>query len=259
MKANTLNICLGHIPFPERFIEHVDVMIAPCVIAGVRSLVVVDDSLFGANGSSLSEYVQLLWLFDNFDAIASDFEFVRVFQYRRFVSRNPIGLPATHAWEPRWISANKLDEHAEVFSRFCTEELFNRPVELPGGMLGQYATAHILTDALNFARFLIEEGILESERAAAFLTDPKLIAGCNSGIFALDSFKKIFATLKRAAAFVYSPNFVMRTGYQRRSVGFLLERLNSFLLFERMRSGASQPNFGHHILISDGPVITRTT
>jgi len=258
MKANTLNICLGHIAFPERFRDHVDLMVAPRVIAGGRRLVVVDDSYFGENGSALSEYVQLLWLFEHFDTVVENFEYVRIFQYRRFVSPDEIGRPSAHPWEPRWIRPKEIGRHRGAFSRSSTVELFNRPVELPGGMIGQYADAHVLTDLLNFSRFLIDNDILNSESVARFLSQARLVSACNNGVFHRHTLKEILATLKRASAFVYAPDFVPRTDYQRRSVGFLLERLNSFLILERTRSGLSEPNFGYHILIGDSPVVSRT-
>lgn len=254
---NTLNICLGHIPFPESFCEHVDLMIAPRLVTGPRRVAVVDDSYFGESGSSLSEYVQLLWLYDHFDAIVSSYEYVRVFQYRRFVARIQFGQPSSAPYA-NWIRADELSQCPNEFSRSCAGELFNRPFQFDGGMLGQYASWHVLVDMLNFSKFLIEEGIFDPLRTAAFLTESKLIPACNMGNFRTATLREILSTLKRAAAFLRSSYFVSRTGSQRRTVGFLLERLNSYLILMRIGAGASEPNFGHHIILSNGPSIPVT-
>ena len=86
---NTLNVCLGHLPFPQTHERHIDLMIAPRLIAGPTRLALVDDSSFGPHGSALSEYVQLLWLLERLDGIAAGCEYVRIFHYRRFVSPEP--------------------------------------------------------------------------------------------------------------------------------------------------------------------------
>jgi hypothetical protein len=62
-------------------------------------------------------------------------------------------------------------------------------------------------------------------------------------------------TLTRGTAFMRSSYFVPRAGYQRRVMGFLLERLTSYLILMRIADRASESNFGHHIIISDDNII----
>jgi|JI8StandDraft_2_1071088.scaffolds.fasta_scaffold35500_2 hypothetical protein len=257
---NTLNVCLGHLPFPQTHERHIDLMIAPRLIAGPTRLALVDDSSFGPHGSALSEYVQLLWLLERLDGIAAGCEYVRIFHYRRFVSPEspPVGQASSNLPWATTIRAEDLDAFASAFSRTCTTELFNTPVQFHGGMLFQYAQSHVLEDMLNFAKFLLEKDILGALDIAEFLAAQIHIPSCNIGTFRIESYKAIFGTLRRAAEFLDSPYFVPRPGYQRRSVGFLLERLNSFLIVKRIQSGASPSSFGHNLVMSDGLVVSGT-
>jgi len=255
--SNTLNICLSHVPLPESLCAHVDLMIAPRLIIGPSRVAVVDDSYFGEFGSSLSEYSQLLWLYDHFDAIVSKYDYIRIFQYRRFVAQNEFGLPCSQPWAKR-IRMDELSQHPNEFSRSCAGELFNRPFHFNGGMLGQYASAHVLEDIFNFSKFLIEESIFDPQRASLFLKEALMIPSGNIGTFRTVTLREILSTLKQAAAFLRSSYFVPRSGYQRRVMGFLLERLTSYLILMRIADCASEPNFGHYIIISNDHIIPNT-
>jgi hypothetical protein len=252
---NTLNICLSHIPLPQSLCAHVDLMIAPRHIIGPPRVAVVDDSYFGEFGSSLSEYSQLLWLYDHFDAIVSKYDYIRIFQYRRFVAQNEFGLPCSQPWAKR-IRVDELSQYSNEFNRSCAGELFNRAIHFNGGMLGQYASAHIREDILNFSKFLIEESIFDPLQASLFLKEALMIPSSNLGTFRKVTLREILSTLKRAAAFLRSNYFVPRPGYQRRVMGFLLERLTSYLILMRIGDRASEPNFGHHMIISNDYIIS---
>ena len=253
-KGNTLNICLGHLPFPGDFHQHVDLMIAPRAVAGPYRVIVVDDNYFGEHGSSLSEYVQLLWLYDNFEKIVGTYDYIRIFHYRRFVARAKIGRPSSHEWA-QWIAKDELLKYSNEFSRHTTRELFNTPHTFSQGVRGQYETAHVLDDFINFSNFLFESGILASKEATSFMTGSTLIPSSSMGTFHNTTLRQILMTLKEAAQFHETNYFVPRAGYQRRVLGFLLERLNSYLILARIQSGLSDANFGHHTILSDGPLI----
>lgn len=257
---NTLNVCLGHLPFPHSHLEYIDLMIAPRLIAGIKQVALVDDSLFGKFGSSLSEYVQLFWLLEHLDEISIGNNYISIFHYRRFVSRiePTVGLPSSNQPWSTAVSEDELKFFKEDFSRINNDELFNKPIQFKGGMIGQYAHAHVLNDFLNFTNFLIDSEILNPIEAAEFLRENIDIPACNIGIYKIDTFKKIFGTLRKASDFIYSNYFTPRTGYQRRSMGFLLERLNSYLILKIIRNNSIKPNFGFNIVISENPSISLT-
>lgn len=250
---NTTNICIGHLPFPHAFNEYIDLMVAPKFIPGINRLLVVEDTSFGLNGHSLSEYGQLIWAMRYIDEIAPHSRYIRVFHYRRFVSRQ---LPpsATSSSNQSWtstISANSLSDYREEFTRQSSGELFNTPVEFPGGIIGQYAEHHLLEDFLRFTEFLLTEHILTSHEAARFLGQPKLIASSSVGLFEKNNLKDMFTLIEKAAQFINAPLFISRDGYQRRTAGFLLERFQSYLIMRRIEAGKSPAMYGHNIVVSE--------
>jgi hypothetical protein len=235
-------------------------MVAPRLIAGAGRLAIVDDGLFGANGSSLSEYVQLLWIMDHLREIASHCAYIRIFHYRRLVAREEpkVGRRSLNLPWATVINEYELGAFDTSFDRISSQELFNTPVRFLGGMIGQYAANHVLEDLLNFASFLMEQGIFDSTETARFLAEEYHIPSCNIGVFTRETYLSIFGVLQRAAQFVNSHRFIARPGYQRRSVGFLLERLHSYIIFRRIEAGASLANFGHNLVISDGTLVSAT-
>lgn len=252
--VNTVNICVGHQPFPVP--GFIDLMISPRPLSALHAAVVADDAAHGPHGSSLSEYSQLLWLYEHFQDVIGGHEFVRIVQYRRFVARRRIGRRTNHDFA-RFVTPAELPAQHADFSRATAHELFNGTCAFRGGMLGQYAGAHVLRDMLSFARFLLEEDILDSAGVATFLTSPVTIPASSIGVFRASTLAALLGELRRAAAFLHSSAFIARTGYQRRVLGFLLERLQAHLLLQYLRSttGAKQ---GHHIMVLDTGVVTVT-
>jgi hypothetical protein len=266
--VNTLNICLGHRAFPDEFQDYVDVMLTPDLVVGPKQVIVVSDLYHGTHGSALSEYSQLLWLYDNFDKVVAGYEYVRVFQYRRFVTREYFGpqsqiVIANIGSHPQvvignWIQPGDLSMYRGDFTRFSSGELVNRPFKFESGMLGQYVESHVfLEDILNFAKYLMERNILTPRSTARFLSASILIPACNMGVFRSSNLRRILGMLRLAAGFLDTEHFIPRTGYQRRSLGFILERFNSFVLQEFIENGTLEANFGLHVLISDGANLDR--
>lgn len=255
---NTFNVCVGHLPFPEKHTHFIDLAIAPNVFSGgAKRKAIVPDELYGANGHSLSEYGQLFWLYNNIDALAPDAEYVNLFQYRRFVSPQPVaGNRASNGGWIITIQEDELDAYAACFSRTHEGPCFNTPVRFPDGVLTQYATQHVLEDMLNFVKYLTEIEMFSPRDAAKFLRSEHIIPACSVGIYDVKTFKKLFAYLERAADFLHSPYFVAREGYQRRSMGFLLERLQSFMILELLGQGA---RFGQNMMLSESQAVTSTT
>jgi hypothetical protein len=235
-------------------------MVSPRIISGVRRLALVEDRLFGPNGSSLSEYAQLLWINENLKSLAGELPYIRIFHYRRFIARDKprTGKASVNLPWATVITDRELIGYDKAFERTTQGELFNTPAQFSGGMLAQYAASHVIEDMMRFCAFLVEKKIITPPVAAIFLRENIHIPSCNLGVFTQDSFRAIFNVLRRAAEFVFSDHFVAREGYQRRSVGFLLERLNSFLILNRIREGLSAGQLGHNIVISETEVVSAT-
>ena len=122
----------------------------------------------------------------------------------------------------------------------------------------QYGAVHVLVDFVNFSKFLFETGVLDSSQVASFLTGTTLIPSSSIGTFQSSTLRQILMTLRDASNFLKSDYFVPREGYQRRVLGYLLERLNSHLILTRIQSGLSESNFGYHTILSRGPSIKVT-
>jgi hypothetical protein len=255
--ANTLNICLGHRPFPEAHADFVDLLVSPNLVGGsIRRKAYLPDEINGPHGHALSEYGQLIWIYRNLDALANGFEYLNVFQYRRFISPTPVDRVKLEV--DSWVTVvteADLPDLAYCFSRAQPGMLFNTPIDVRPSVLSQYAAAHVLSDMLAFVDFLLAENILDDKTVAEFVSTRQAVFSCAIGIYRVDAYRAIFEVLEQAAQFLHSARFVPREGYQRRTVGFLLERLHSFLLLKFLARGA---NFGYNMMISDVPELSTT-
>jgi hypothetical protein len=255
---NTLNICLGHRPFPDDHADFVDLLVSPNIVGGsIRRKAFVPDELNGPHGHALSEYGHLIWIYRNLDALAAGYEYLNVFQYRRFVSPTPV--TGQRVIGDDWVTAipeTGLADLAHCFDRAQHAMLFNTVTDVPDTIAGQYASAHVFSDILAFADFLVAERILDPVTTVEFLGAKSAVFSCAIGVYRVDAYRAIFSVLERAARFLHSPGFTPREGYQRRSVGFLLERLHSFLITKFLSNGGS---FGHNVLISDNPNVSITS
>ena len=256
---NTINICLGHQLFPQKFSHCFDLFLAPMAIPNVKRLVIIPDEIYGSNGHSLSEYAQLIWLYRNLDTVASTYEYIRIFQYRRFISSISInGVQSSNTPWSTTISIDGLENALLNFERNSSAELFNANITINGGVVSQYAETHVLEDFLNFTNYLVEQDILSKLEACQFIRFNRFIPASSMGVFTKATFSLLYSYLERASGFMNSRHFIVRPGYQRRSMGFLLERLNSYLIFLMIDQKKVCQNFGQNIVISDSPFVSAT-
>ena len=256
---NTLNVCLGHKPFPKLWAEHFDIFLSPHPIEDAVFSAVIPDEEYGKNGHSLSEYAQLIWLARNIDFLAPALDYIRIFHYRRFAS--PFKNGGNPSLNGPWITTiqeNELHGYKDAFNRISDGEVFNTRISFDLGILTQYANNHVLEDLLNFTNYLVRNEVMSPADACAFLRTNDFIPACNVGVFSKENFKMIYFFLQKASGFLDSSHFVARDGYQRRSMGFLLERFHSFLLFQLISQGFATPIFGNNIMISETTTVTST-
>ena len=225
-------------------------MLTPTPMVGPKRVIEIADDFFGERGHALSEYAQLLWLEEHLEEITAGHDYIRLFQYRRFVSEMSMGHEEWNkSWT--WISTPRLEEASSDFDRFSGNELFNQIVLLEGGVSFQYAMSHVAEDIVNFAKFLKIRRILNDAEILDFLTSDKLIPACSTGTYKIDTFRVIFRQLRLAAEFLNSEYYNERSGKQRRVGGFLLERLNSYLLIRHIRENSETCKFGQYIMVDD--------
>lgn len=254
--SKILNICVGHKPFPQAYVHYFDYMLSPFPIASEGRVKVVSHYLFGDNGPSLSEYAQIFWLLVNLDHFLNGETHIRTFHYRRFVSDGQTGLgeACSFPWA-KTVREDQLELFSQDFARSGGSEMVNTPCKFPEGILCQYAGVGHLEDLLDFAKFLIKEDILSATDTAQFLRGDVLIPGGSIAVLSVENSRKIHSVLFQASTFINDPNYMARTGYQRRNMGFMLERLNSYLLIKGVNEGSIEPKAGVHMIVSDGPEI----
>lgn len=257
--SKILNICIGHKPFPAPYVHYFDYMLSPFPIASQGRVIVVARDSFGEHGPSLSEYAQLFWLLRNLNEVLRDETHIRVFHYRRFVSDGQTGLGEACGFP--WAKVVKEDQleffHAD-FARTGSGEMVNAPFRFDGGILENYARYHHLEDLLDFAKFLTKENLLSAIEIAQFLRGNILIPGSSIGVLSVENFRWVFSLLARAANFIHDPIYKARAGYQRRNTGFLLERLNSYLLLKGIHEGKIVRKTGNHLIISESARVSAT-
>jgi hypothetical protein len=250
----TVNICIGHQPFPASHARHVDIFLTRHQVQGQYRVIFVDEAIYSG---VLGEYAQLFWLNDHFDKVVGDASFVRIFHYRRFVSRDRVGWDADVGYYTR-IPVAELVQFADDFTRDTDAELFMRPIQFPGGMLSQFAAHHPLEDLLAVVRFLLKRELITYAWAVAFLREEYMMPACSVGVFRTQTLYGVLKQLRPVADFLQSPEYVAREGYNQRILAYILERLESFILLEMMRNGQAPQNFGNHIIISESPTHTIT-
>lgn len=231
--------CIGHKPIA--FHCPVDYLyITPQMIVDSNCLY-IPDSFFGEvfNGSFLSEYTQLIGLRDHLlaEQVSSD-NYIYIFQYRKFLSiqkpncdpsiNNPWSYPVT----PQ-LAGN-------FFPNNSTLEMFNNcsiigPVIKVRSLAHNYAHVHEVEDFTSFLLSL-RETIFDSGECDRFSKYDLLIPAPSLGLFRIGFFLEVVDRMINAWSHFYHNFYVQRDGYQRRVGGFLLERLNSYLLLSAINS-----------------------
>ncbi len=254
-------MCLGHAEFIKSFSHYYDLMVSPVYLKNTTRLAIVPDSAYGQHGSALSEYAQLIWLRRNLDRILDGHTHIRVFHYRRFVAQKSrgVGIKSTNQPWATTISEEQIWEFESDFSRTSPDsELLNTKVTFSAGMIGQYAHAHVLEDLLSFSIFLCRSKILSDVEMVDMLRTPSIIPACNIAVLTVENFKAVYDQIVAAASFLVSGDFVSRTGYQRRNLGFLLERLHSYILQTLFDDGKIQGLFGFNYILSESEHVSVT-
>jgi hypothetical protein len=258
MDNDTLNICIGHKPFPSRMANVIDVHLSPKPIFNFESAIIIPDEQFGPYGDALSEYCQLFWLMRNLDRFPH-VGFFRILQYRRFVSKIDTGHSVLNAAWLKGVRESELESFSFDFSRISGGELMNRPFLFPVSVFCQYASAHHAEDFVSFAAYLASEQILSETELVDFFNECLMIPASSIGVFSRNNLVADLRILEVASHFMHTSFFRRRQGYQRRNMGFLLERLHSFLILRSVRNGLRKSSFGFNKLISEDDFCSNTT
>jgi hypothetical protein len=168
-------------------------------------------------------------------------ELTGVFSHRKIVVRSPIGREAAKYPVFREISpstALQLSTH-EVRARDDYDFLIGAPLTFPQGIVQQYAQMHHAIDLFDYLSIAVRVGVLTPDDVREFTLDAGFIpGGCELGIYPtawLHSTLRKLETVGRDFIVRWENRIRTYDSYQVRAVGFLSERLGSYLLLKELR------------------------
>lgn len=175
------------------------------------------------------------------ERFSSDAALIEVSSYRKRTLPSPEGKEA-HAYPTmRELSLENFGKEAELAvytPRTGLEFLVAQPLYIKKSTIGQYAMIHHRRDIVDYASLAVEMGVLNSDSAPEFLAAKHFIpGGAELGIYPKSWLVDTLSSIE-----LVGREFLQRYGnrlkkynrFQIRAVGFLAERLGSFLLIRHL-------------------------
>jgi hypothetical protein len=180
---------------------------------------------------------------------------ILIIHYRRFLSSVPLGTVSENQIYSHVLRPSMVPRDGNHLLRDVRADWFCSPVlDLQRTVYEQFANHHPLGELIKFLAALSADGILSNNECRDFLNDRRMIAVCSLGLSPLRFFINTMEILERAV-FSYLKRWgnPMLEGYQRRVLGFLCERLHSFLLIRELecQNSLTPRSIGYQIVISD--------
>lgn len=170
-------------------------------------------------------------------------ELIEISSHRKRILPCPRGVESQSYGYPtmRELRIENTERNAEL-SAFTPsgglEFLVAQPIYFEGSIIGQYADSHHRRDILDYASLALELNVLDSESSSEFLNSHHFISGgVQLGIYPrswlLEASSKI-DLVSREFLSRYRDRLKKYDIYQVRAVGFLSERLGSYLLITHL-------------------------
>lgn len=170
-------------------------------------------------------------------------KFIEISSHRKRILPSPEGIESQSYGYPSMrelrVEESEKDAELSVFTPSADLEfLVAQPIYFKGSILGQYADSHYRRDLLDYTSVAIEEGVLNEDSASEFLDTCHFISGgVQLGIYPtswlIETSSKI-DLVSRQFLTRYRGRLKRYDIYQIRAVGFLSERLGSFLLIRHL-------------------------
>ncbi len=159
---------------------------------------------------------------------------------RKIVLRNSIGRKASNYAGMRIVTEAELALLSidETRPNEGLNFLLPAAILFPEGIVAQYSTAHHIIDLLDYLSIAVQFGVISPPEVNKFIAEQVLIpGGCECGVYPT---KWLTETLLKLE--IIGREFITQHGdrisqydsYQVRAVGFLSERLGSFLLLKEL-------------------------
>lgn len=173
--------------------------------------------------------------------IAGHTDFTGIFSHRKIIVRTQIGVrsPASDFYFDVEVDQAARLPREEIEPRPGFDFLIGFPMKCKQSIVAQYIEDHHGIDLFDYVSMAVELGVLPLDAVQAFSTEQIFIpGGCESGIYPTAWVRPVLEGLAKVGR-----EFVTRRGariltynrYQVRAVGFLAERLGSYLLLTELR------------------------
>ena len=217
-----------------------------------------DTTLDQITSNVLSEYLSLFMLRRKLEAEGITEGHITICQHRRFVLNAAMGEKAVNLPSTQMINAETAAGLDPVLLMpIAGDYLIGSPLVLGTSILNQYHVHHPLRDLLRFLSDLIDAQLIGAADAHNLLNMNVLIPVPGCGVFPIKTFLKIYALLEKCTLAWHASGYVPRTDYQARSTGFMLERLNSYLLICYLTEAGVdfEKAVGHTTVVSESNVL----
>jgi hypothetical protein len=238
--------CIGHeLPSFEPVVDYL--FISPKVVNEKKFLHVPDLSLGESfNGKFLSEYTQLIALSNYLQELdVNPTDSVFIFQYRKFIALNHQGLSLDpHLFWTYLVNPKLANQYLPNQTQLALldEKTITGPVLKIRSIVHNYAANHFIEDFSTFV-LAMRETIFTAKECNQFSQSNLFIPAPSMGLFKVKFFIELIQQLTKVWKFFYENYYIERYEYQRRVGGFLLERLNSYLITEAL----TQQTAHHHL------------
>jgi len=165
-----------------------------------------------------------------------------VFSHRKIVVRTTVGREAVNNPVYREISIEEALELTddELRPRVGCEFLIGKPTFFEQSVFGHYAECHYAVDLVDYLSIAVQMNVMKPADVEKFSRDTVFIpGGCELGIYPTDWFCETLQKLEllgRVFLDKYADRVQAYDPYQVRAIGFLAERLGSYLLLKELRN-----------------------
>lgn len=171
------------------------------------------------------------FLLTKLSSILKNVDSIGIFQYRKIITRNPIGIAAPNYPSMQISSSGVINSCLEIECALDNQDLLISKPSPIKSIIDQYASAHHIEDLLRYTAIAVELGVISPREVNIFLTRPHIFpGGVEFGFLPQDFCLYALRAIQKVAMTYITQTSRTRYGYQGRAVAFCGERLGSYLL-----------------------------